>query len=435
MGTPANTPVMVARASVVALVVLLAGCTATSAVPAAAPPTSTAGSTGTDLSRLDGSGILPGYQDQTTLQFSPLIISALSPEVVPVKGSDGVYYVAYELSVFNAAARDATMTSVETLAGDERGEVIATRDQESVAAITVLIASTSAGTAEIPSGRTAVLVFRDTYPTEDAIPETFTHRIDATFAPAGPDAPRLASKYPDEVSQMGGALVTSAESALVIGPPVTGADWFALNALDSHALNFHSDVVIPVGGRLVPAEQYAIDFVVIDSETMMSARGDPTLNSSYLAFDQPLIAVADATVVRVVSDHPDVAPLEFADLKLIDDATGNQIVLDLGDGVFAMYAHMKEDSAVVAVGDTVKKGQEIGRLGNSGNTSEAHLHFQLQRGPLLSADNVAWVIDEFTATGVVAPDGHSVVDPPNPGVRKDEIPVTSSISDFAALRP
>ena len=52
-------------------------------------------------------------------------------------------------------------------------------------------------------------------------------------------------------------------------------------------------------------------------------------------------------------------------------------MLDLGNGVYAFYAHLKTGSPAVRVGDRVRRGQEIARTGNSGNTSEAHLHFGL----------------------------------------------------------
>ena len=399
-----------------ACVLLLTACT-----PAPA------GGSATSPSASPGSGIRPGYQDQTSLQFSPLVIDALSAQVVPVEGSDGLFYVAYELSVFNAAPRDAVMTKVETLAKDERGAVIGTADQERVAADTLLIGSPERGTAAIPAGRTAVVVFRDTYPTRDAVPRTFTHRVSATFAAPKEGDPRLASKYPDQIAQIGGALTTSTAAPLVIGSPVSGTDWFASNGLDPTRLNAHSDVVVPFGGRILSAETYGIDFLQIDPATMSSDRGEPTQNSSYLAFDQPLLAVADATVVRVSTDLPDVPPLVLADLAVLEDATGNQVVLDLGGGVFATYAHMKQGSATVKVGDTVTKGQVIGRLGNSGNTSEAHLHFQLQRGPLISADNVPWVLERFESTGALSADHTRIIPPPKAGMRTAELPVFGSV--------
>ena len=127
-------------------------------------------STGGGSSTSAGTGMLPGYQDET-LEFTPLIISVLSPEAVPVQGSDGKYYVAYELNILNAGPRDATMTKLETLAEDENGEVIATTDQLQIAANTMLMATTTAGTSDIPAGGTVIVVVRAAYPTAEAIPE------------------------------------------------------------------------------------------------------------------------------------------------------------------------------------------------------------------------------------------------------------------------
>lgn len=404
--------------------ILLAACTAPSAsTPAPTPAAASLGSA--------PDGILPGYRDQTALEFSPLIITSLAGSATPVKGSDGRYWVAYELSVFNDAPRAATLTGVQTLESDPDGSVIHTRDQ-SVVAANMLIAGDAAtalgGSAVIPAGRTGILVLRDAYDSADEIPDRFTHRISATYAAATTDQGHLAAVYPDELSQVGGPITIGLDSPVLIGAPLTGADWVANNGLATDALNSHSNVVIPVGGRVNAAERYAVDFIRLAPEAMATYRGDPGLNASYLAFGQPLLAVADATVVRVVSDQADIAPRVLPQLERLDLATGNAVVLDLGDGVFALYAHMQQDSATVQVGDRVHKGEVIGRLGNSGNTSEPHLHFQLQRGPLMDADNVAWVIDRFTSSGAISPDGESIV--PGSGPRTTETPVGGSISDF-----
>ncbi len=60
---------------------------------------------------------------------------------------------------------------------------------------------------------------------------------------------------------------------------------------------------------------------------------------------------------------------------------GNHVVLDLGDGVHAVYAHVRRGSLRVAAGDVVAAGQPLAECGNSGNSSEPHLHFQLMDGP------------------------------------------------------
>jgi murein DD-endopeptidase MepM/ murein hydrolase activator NlpD len=60
---------------------------------------------------------------------------------------------------------------------------------------------------------------------------------------------------------------------------------------------------------------------------------------------------------------------------------GNHVILDLGDGTYALYAHLRRGSLTVREGDRVTVGQPLARCGNSGNSTEPHLHFQLMDGP------------------------------------------------------
>jgi murein DD-endopeptidase MepM/ murein hydrolase activator NlpD len=64
-------------------------------------------------------------------------------------------------------------------------------------------------------------------------------------------------------------------------------------------------------------------------------------------------------------------------------ALGNSVVIEHPGPVFSLYAHLKTGSVKVKAGAKVKKGTVVGLCGNSGNTSEPHLHFQLQDGPLV----------------------------------------------------
>ena len=95
---------------------------------------------------------------------------------------------------------------------------------------------------------------------------------------------------------------------------------------------------------------------------------------SYAAFDQPLYAPAAGTVVAAVGDRRDNAIGETDEDQLL----GNHLVIDIGQERFVLLAHLKQDSVLVAVGDEVSAGQPIARCGNSGNTSEPHLHLQIQ---------------------------------------------------------
>ncbi len=385
------------------------------------------------------SGPLQGYRNVTIDQLSPLVITTIAPNPIPVKGSDGKFHVDYELSVLNDSPRPATITKLETVADSQKGPVISSLSQDQVAALSLLTADysvTAEPVTEIPAGRTLILVLDDVYATAGAVPGSVTHRITATFGPVAPGQADIANKYPDQVVQIGGPVTTSKAQPVLISPPVKGDGWLADNGLGESSLNAHRNVLVPVGGRINGAERFAVDWTRVDpsAKPLVEFRGDPLKNESYLAFDQPLLAVANGTVVSVVSDKPDITPGTIPTGIPFEQLTGNTIVLDLGNGVFALYAHMKQNSATVRVGDKVKKGQVIGRLGNSGNTSAAHLHFQLMRGPLpLTYDNIPWELDNFTLIGSATKNG--VVGVPTAGTRTNEVPLGNSVSDFPSKGP
>jgi murein DD-endopeptidase MepM/ murein hydrolase activator NlpD len=82
------------------------------------------------------------------------------------------------------------------------------------------------------------------------------------------------------------------------------------------------------------------------------------------------------------------------------NADGNSVVLDLGDGHFALYAHFQPGSLRVRLGERVRRGQVLGLVGNSGNSDAAHLHFHVMDGPSpLASNGLPYVIDRFEVTG------------------------------------
>ncbi|MBE2999999.1 M23 family metallopeptidase [Nocardiopsis sp. HNM0947] len=186
--------------------------------------------------------------------------------------------------------------------------------------------------------------------------------------------------------------------------PVAG-EWFALNG--------PADKVPSHGVRYL-GQEYAID-VLIDSEERPTSPWWPPMsrNGAFPAFGQPLLAPAEAQVVHVedgARDHLSrgtYAGLAYLLVEGIVRQTvgarrvlGNHVVLDLGGGVYALYAHLRQGSARVQAGEKVRAGQVLAECGNSGNTSEPHLHFQLMDAP----DPRLAVGVPFTWTGVGIPE-------------------------------
>ncbi|MEU7037966.1 M23 family metallopeptidase [Streptomyces sp. NPDC046237] len=187
----------------------------------------------------------------------------------------------------------------------------------------------------------------------------------------------------------GKRVAAAPRAALEVDPPVTGR-WSALNSPADRT---------PSHGTHQLGQTYAIDIVEEDP-----ARPRPSFawlwpvvrrSEDFPAFGAPLLAVADATVVHAEDgqrDHLSRNSLPAVIyLMLVESAvrslagarrvTGNHLVLDLGDGTYAMYAHLKRGSLAVRTGDRVVAGQELARCGNSGNSTEPHVHFQLMDGP------------------------------------------------------
>ena len=414
-----------------AALALLVGCSSTA---------SRAGST-TSTASADRSGVAAGYPTDVDV-LSPLVITALAPDPIPVTGTDGKVHVAYELQVLNFSPRVATLTRLETLDGGPDGKVVATVEGDVLAARTSVVMDAMPGpTAAIAAGRTGLIVVDDVYDRLADVPSAVTHRLSAAFAPLTPDYQWASALWPDgPVSLIGGSVTTSAQSPVIIGPPLAGADWFAGNACCDY--NNHRNVMLPVGGRINGAERFAVDWFKWDTNgdrerlaqgELPTFHGDPTRNEDYLAYGEPLLAVADGTIVTVVSDTPDSPPSALPVGIGLADLGGNNVIIDIGNGVYASYLHLAPGSPTVKVGDKVTRGQVIGRLGNSGNSSEAHLHFQLQTTPaLFPGDNIPFEIDALTYQGSV--DGTVGFTPgPNAGGRTNQLPLAFSVVTFPAV--
>ena len=89
--------------------------------------------------------------------------------------------------------------------------------------------------------------------------------------------------------------------------------------------------------------------------------------------------MADGVVTSMRNDIPQNTPgaKELAVPITLDTIGGNHVIMEIGEGLYAFYAHMQPGSVRVKVGDHVRRGQVLGLLGNSGNSSEPHLHFHI----------------------------------------------------------
>ena len=146
--------------------------------------------------------------------------------------------------------------------------------------------------------------------------------------------------------------------------------WTTFNGGVSQELS-HSWAIVP--------QRYAYDFIIMNDEGK-SLSGDNKSLQSYYCYGKNIIAPADGTVVKVSNKHRDsrvTGKKVYCDTW---DIRGNFIVIKHAEKEFSLIAHLIPGSVTVRVGDRVKQGEVIAKCGNSGNTSEPHIHFQLQTG-------------------------------------------------------
>jgi hypothetical protein len=145
--------------------------------------------------------------------------------------------------------------------------------------------------------------------------------------------------------------------------------WLVAWGGDTRELNQHHEVA---------NQRFALDLLGV-REGGKTQRGDATRNEDYYGFGREVLAPADGTVIEVIGGVHDNTPGSMNPLS----AVGNCVVIQHRKEEVSVLAHLKRGSIVVEVGDNVKRGQLLGKCGNSGNSSEPHLHYHLQNSPVL----------------------------------------------------
>jgi murein DD-endopeptidase MepM/ murein hydrolase activator NlpD len=182
-----------------------------------------------------------------------------------------------------------------------------------------------------------------------------------------------------------GAVATMTRNTTKMILPFTG-EWFVFWGGDTKEQNYHV---------ISKAQKNAFDIVMVD-ENNRSFKTNGRTNEDYYAFGQPLIAPCDAEVVSVTEGVKDNIPGQMNPAQV----TGNSVVLKTAANEYLLFAHFKLNSIKVKTGDTVKQGQVLGLCGNSGNSSEPHLHFHIQdKENMMASTGIKCYFDKILVNG------------------------------------
>ena len=157
-------------------------------------------------------------------------------------------------------------------------------------------------------------------------------------------------------------------------------------------------------------------------------------NKSYLAYGTDALAVADGVVTEVKDGIPENVPgIDSRAVPItLETVGGNHVILDIGGGHFAFYAHLQPGTLRVKLGEKVRRGQVLGLVGNSGNSTEPHLHFHIENANSpLGAEGLPYSLPSFEVVGHGW--GWTATAAKGPAeVHKNEIPLENEVVNLGA---
>ena len=283
-----------------------------------------------------------------------------------VRGSDGRLHIAYELVLTGATPFAVDVEQVE-VRDAKTHRVLLSLGGDALSSRIDPVGGAPAGVTPPPTtligpSGSAVIWLDVPVRRKAGLPGVLEHRIvSSTRPPAGEQSIAFTSLV--------GRVPLRARSPLKLGPPVRSGIWGAGEGCCDNDTHHRRGLLVVDGNQGVP-QRFAIDWMMLD-EQHRAWVGDPRRLSSYLSYGQPLIAAAAGKVVEARDGFADQTPPDNPTPPPFADLPGNHVTLRVGPGIYLIYAHMKPGSVRVRVGQRVRSGQLLGKLGNSGQLGHA----------------------------------------------------------------
>ena len=314
---------------------------------------------------------------EVTVSTSPTALFAL-----------GRFQLVYELRMTNVGAESLVLERLETL--DDKGAVLdvsfGSKLIQRVAAIGLGPNPTVKDVRLQPNSQMIAYLWISLLPVV-SLPPQIQHRLII----------RSNQSILDTVTSA--KIQVTAPPLQVLSQPVRGGNWVAIRGPANSS--GHRMSLVALNGHAGIPQRYAVDWAMLGTDGRLF-HGDSTKAANWYGYGTPVYAVANGTVVWAADGAAENAAFSVGAEKIIEPqaAVGNAIVIDLGNGRFATYAHLKPGSLRVKKGDNVVDGQVIAALGKSGNTLGPHLHFHLNSAPEpLAGEGLPYVLRGFDLVG------------------------------------
>jgi hypothetical protein len=350
----------------------------------------------------------------------PPFIEMRVPKAPTVATGENGSFLTYEVHITNFMGQPLTLKKLDAMAASDNRVLMSFADSALMRAIARPGAPTTQGAdkLKIAPGARAIAFLWVPIAAGTTAPTQLVNRL--SIEQGSGDSVRTA--------QLDGNPIPVAMNAVVIGPPLRGGVWLAANGpADASG---HRRALIPVAGTPAIAQRFAIDWVKVadDDKTF---KGDQLKNESYYAEGLDALAVANGTVVAVKDSIPENVPgINSRAVPItLETVGGNHVIIDIGGGNYAFYAHLKPGSLRVKKGDRETRGQVVGLVGNTGNSTEPHLHFHISDGNSpLGSEGLPYRMD-FEVVGRCKMLGASC-ERSTPVVRRGEVPLANVLVRF-----
>lgn len=337
-------------------------------------------------------------------QFTPLT-AAVMTEPTPFVATDGKTHLSYELLTTNALSSSTQVRLDRVDVRDARTQrVIGSLSGQALAEAAHPVGDPLPGadgytppppapTPTVIQGSQQWIIWLDlALDRGRQAPKVLEHHLSgAVLTPSGPSA------FEETVQ----ATRTAGTAPLNLRPPVRPGTWYSSESCCGNT--HHRRGLAPINGRFYVPQRFAIDWYRV-GERGQTWEGDPTRLTSYLSYRQPVVASAGGRVVEVQDGLPDNPPPLTPPIPPIEDTVGNHVTLEVAPGRYLLYAHLTAGSLRVREGDRVESGQVLGLIGNSGNSTTPHLHFQVMTtAEFFPTDSPPFTFRQFRVVGQVEP--------------------------------
>lgn len=320
------------------------------------------------------------FQLETQIMIKP------SPVII-----NGRAYLAYEMFITNVGAQAFRIGRIDVMDGDATDKVLASYSGEVLLDMIRSFQQINPDSQQsliLRPGVREVLYLMPEFYNALSVPRKLIHRF--ILQPVGD---RGDEENIQDLPMRAAPVDVANKIPVVLAAPLQGQHWFAANG-PSNSSSHRRENVTNHGVMFFP-DRFAVDFIQFGPNGKMFAE-DASRNQSYFGYGADARAVAAGRVLAVTDGVPDNTPGRRDYPITLVNFAGNSVLLDIGNKRYVFYAHLIPGSLKVKRGDTVQKGQVLGKVGNSGNSDIPHLHFQVMDSPsALSAQGIPYAFDHF----------------------------------------